>query len=87
MPLAFNWNLDLGQIMNALAVIGGGIMALSAIRSDVRSLREGQNDQKERLQGVEAEVKKLGEVVTSNARIEERVAALGLRVTAIEAKA
>ena len=80
MPFVFNWNVDLGQAMTVLAVVASGIFAVTNVRSDVRSVGE-------RLKRVEDEVSNLAGVVLSNARLEERYAALALRVTAMEAEA
>lgn len=83
-PLSFNWSLDIGQVMNIVAIIGGGVWALAVARGQLDSMRGSLVDAKGRIGGVEAELKKLSEVIVSNARLEERLTAALLRITALE---
>ena len=79
MPLSFSWTLDVGQVMNIVAIVAGVIWAIATVRTQL-------SDAQERIGGVELELKKLSEVVISNARLEERLTAALLRITALETR-
>ena len=79
MPIAFSWDLNIGQVLNIVSFLTAGIWAFSSFKAELSSASR-------RLESVETEVKKLSEVVVSNARLDERVTALGLRITAVEVK-
>lgn len=85
------------QIMQILAIVGSVIFVLSrtiesnktntrAIEESHRTNTETNRAIVERIGGVETEIKKLGEVVVSNARLDERLTAALLRITALEAR-
>ena len=79
LPFSFNWSLDAGQILNIVTIIAGAIYFVGTLRAQFVAASN-------RLESVELEVKKLSEVVISNARLDERVSALSLRTTALEAR-
>ena len=75
--MMFDPTVHFGDIMIALTVLFGGV-------SVFYQLREALKAQDDRLKGVEVELKRLADVTILNARVEERVNALSLRVNLLE---
>jgi hypothetical protein len=74
------------QIMQILAIIGSVIFVLSRTIESNKTNTKTNEAIVARIGGVENEIKKLGEVVVSNARLDERLTAALLRITALEAR-
>ena len=77
MPISFSWALDAGQVLNIISILAGGMWFLAVFKAQLNTLHD-------RVGSVELEIKKMSEVIVSNARLDERVTALSLRVTAVE---
>ena len=77
--MTFDPTVHFGDVMIAATVLFGGVGVFY-------QLREALTAQDKRLMGVESELKRLADVTVQNARVEERVAALALRMSAVETR-
>src|ERR1700733_15327778 len=85
------------QILPILAIVASVIFVLSrtiesnktntrAIEQSSKSTAETNKAIVDRIAGVETEIRELSKVVVSNARLDERLTAALLRITALEAR-
>lgn len=82
--MVIDYTINIGQISEILSILFGGLIALARLSTEL--VRFG-----DRMQAAERELTKLSDVVTILARQDERlvalraeVAAIGLRLTAVE---
>jgi hypothetical protein len=74
------------QIMQIAAIVGSVIFVLSRTIEANKTNAKTNEAIVERIGGVENEIKELSKVVVSNARLDERLTAALLRITALEAR-
>ena len=91
--MTIDTTISIGSIIQIGEMLVVGIAFVFAMRGAVDKLAErlaGMSDRvgsiDERVGGVEAELKKVSDILVSNARIEEKVTAANLRITALEAR-
>ncbi len=61
-----NYTITIGNIIEILAIVGGGILALVTLRATVNNLKEDMTDMK-------TEIKKVGEVLVKMAVTQTRL--------------
>lgn len=74
-PLMFNWNIDVGNMLTIAAFLIGGIFFVAKVRGRVDTLST-------RMLAVEGEVKQLVTVLIQQGRHEERMGAMDSRLAA-----
>lgn len=83
MLIDFTWNI--GVIVQIAVLIGGGIITLAVLKNTVATIKtemattKVENDK--RFDGIQSELKKMGEILIGMARFEERLSSLDTRVT------
>lgn len=63
------WSVSLGSILQIVAMVGGGVMVLIAMRIDVKNIKEDLVDMK-------TELKKVGDILTNQAITNHRLQSL-----------
>lgn len=83
MVIDFTWNI--GVIVQIAVLIGGGITTLAVLKHTVATIkREMEATKKEndkRFDGIQAELRKMGDILIGMARFDERISSLDTRVT------
>lgn len=82
--MVIDYTISVGNLIQIAAIIGGGLLVLITLKSDVKSLKEGAKNLKEDLRQMQAEIKKLGEILINLADIRGEIRVLDTRVTATE---
>jgi hypothetical protein len=83
MLIDFTWNI--GAIVQIAVLIGGGAIALAVLKNTVATIKTDmaatkiQNDKQ--FDGIQAELKKMGDILIGMARFDERLTSLDSRVT------
>jgi hypothetical protein len=83
MMIDFTWNI--GVIVQIAVLIGGGIITLAVLKNTVSTIKTEmaatkiENDK--RFDGIQSELKKMGEILIGMARFDEKLASLDARVT------
>jgi hypothetical protein len=83
MVIDFTWNI--GVIVQIAVLIVGGIVTLAVLKNTVATIKtevsamKTENDK--RFDGIQSELKKMGEILIGMARFDERLSSLDSRVT------
>lgn len=76
--------ITIGNIIEISAIIGGGLLVLLTLRTDVKSLKEGAEALSNRIDGMQAELRRLGDVLIDLANVRGEIRVLDSRLTAAE---
>jgi predicted nucleic acid-binding Zn-ribbon protein len=79
-----DYSISIGNIIEIGSIVGGGLLVLITLRSDVSSLKDGAKVLKEDLDAMQAEIKKLGDILVNLADIRGEIRVHDTRITAIE---
>ncbi len=79
-----DYTISIGNIIEIGSIVGGGILVLITLRADVNSLKSGAKALKEDLDSMQAEIKKLGDILVNLADIRGEIRVHDTRITAIE---
>lgn len=79
-----DWQINIGNILQIVAIIGGGLMVLWTLRYDVRALKEEAVSLEAKIGAVQTEIKKLTDIMVSLATINGKIETLDTRITATE---
>lgn len=82
--VAVDFTITIGNIIEIGSIVGGGIAVLWTLRYDVRSLKDGAESLKKDIDAMQAEIKKLGEILVSLADLRGEIKTLNTRMTAAE---
>lgn len=82
--MIIDYTISIGNLIQIAAIIGGGLLVLVTLKSDVKSLKEGASNLKSDLREMQAEIKKLSEILVNLANIRGEIRVLDTRVTAAE---
>ena len=85
--MIFDSTINAGQIGELAAIAVGAILFFAQMRSSQSATEKSQEVLVTRLGSLELEVKNLSRLLESNARLEERLVAQALRITALEVRA
>ena len=81
----FDLTITLGTIIETAVLGCGGVAALVTLRNTVASLKTeaaaAKKDTKDRFDGIQTELKKMGDILIGVARFDERITNLDKRVT------
>lgn len=75
--MTVDWTISLGNILQIVSVLGGGLLVLVAIRMDVQNLKSD-------VTSIKAELKKIAEVMVITARQDERLKSQDERIKSVE---
>lgn len=64
--MAIDWNIGIGNIIEIGSILGGGLLVMVTLRGDVKNM-------KAELSGVQAEIKKIGDVLITQADQNRRI--------------
>ncbi|KGT75780.1 hypothetical protein MA20_31780 [Bradyrhizobium japonicum] len=82
----FDLTINLGTILEIGVLLVGGVTTLTTLRNTVKTIKDDQKsfkaETKGQFDGIQAELKKLGDVLIGMARFDERITNLDKRVTA-----
>ncbi len=79
-----DYTITIGNIIEIGSIIGGGILVLLTLKADVNTLKSGAKTLKDDLDAMQAEIRKLGEILINLADIRGEIRVLSTRVTAAE---
>lgn len=83
--ISIDYTISIGLIVQTAIVIAGGLLALGAMRSTVKTIQTAAAETKKeiwkQLDDVQAKLNELNKVLISLARFEERLSSLDTRVT------
>lgn len=79
-----DYTITIGNIIEIGSIIGGGLAVLWTLKADVSVLKIGADTLKIDLLSMQAEIKKLGEILINLADIRGEIRVLGTRVTMAE---
>jgi hypothetical protein len=82
--MVVDYTITIGNIIEISAMIGGGLLVLVTLRTDVKSLKAGTKALKLDFEAMQSEIKKLGEILINLADIRGEIRVLGTRITANE---
>lgn len=69
----FSYTVTAGNVIEVLSILGGGFVVLLTMRSDISALKQADEDQGQQIVGIQSEIKKLGEILTAQARQDQRL--------------
>ncbi len=82
--MIIDYTISVGNLIQIAAIIGGGLLVLITLRNDVKSLKDGAKNLKGDLQQMQAEIKKLGDILVNLADIRGEIRVLDTRITSAE---
>lgn len=82
--MVIDYTITVGNIIEISAMIGGGFLVLMTLKTDVNSLKDGAVALKQDFENMQAEIKKLGEIMINLADIRGDIKTLETRVSATE---
>jgi hypothetical protein len=71
--LVVDYTITVGNLIEIVSIIGGGILVLITLRGDVNSLKDGARDLREDLGQMQVEIKKIGDVLVTQADQNRRI--------------
>ncbi|UPT93880.1 hypothetical protein J4G48_0031715 [Bradyrhizobium barranii subsp. apii] len=81
---AIDFTITIGNIIEIVSIIGGGVLVLITLRADVGALKTGAKALKDDIDAMQAELKKLSDVLISLADIRGEIRVLDSRITGAE---
>ena len=79
-----DYTISIGNIIEIGSIIGGGLLVLITLRADVSTLKHGAKALKEDLDSMQAEIRKLGDILVNLADIRGEIRVHDTRITAVE---
>lgn len=73
--ITIDYTVTLGNIGEAVSVLLGGVVVLLTMRSDIGSLKKSDEIRGKQFDGIQTELKKIGELLTNQAVFDTRLAA------------
>ncbi len=71
--MVIDYTITVGNLIEIASIIGGGVLVLITLRSDVNSLKAGATALKDDLGQMQIEIKKIGEVLITQADQNRRI--------------
>lgn len=71
--MVIDYTITMGNLIEISSIIGGGILVLTTLKSDVSALKTGANEVRFDLGEMQAEIKKIGEVLITQADQNRRI--------------
>ncbi len=84
MSVSFDLSITLGNLIEIGSIVGGGLIVLITLRSDVKVLREGARSLRAQLAAMQIEITALKDVLVDLAEVRGEIKALDVRVTGAE---
>ncbi|QOG20476.1 hypothetical protein [Bradyrhizobium sp. SEMIA] len=81
---AIDYTITIGNIIEILSIVGGGVLVLMTLKTDVSALKSGARGLKADIAAMQAELKKLSDVLISLADIRGEIKVLDTRLTGAE---
>lgn len=75
--MIFDWTISVGNVVQIISIVGGGLLVLVKLNNNVVSLKAD-------VSAMQAEITKLGEVLIKMAVTDTRVAAADIRIANLE---
>lgn len=82
--MSIDYTITVGNIIEIAAIIGGGMLVLITLKTDVGALKIGAAALKQELSSMQVEIKKLSEILIDLAGIRGELRELRTRVTTSE---
>ncbi|WP_439399106.1 hypothetical protein ACRQ5Q_17040 [Bradyrhizobium sp. PMVTL-01] len=82
--MAIDFTITIGNIIEIGSIVGGGVMVLMTLKTDVRALKTGATALNARIDTMQAEIKRLGDVLIDLANVRGEMKVLDTRITAAE---
>jgi hypothetical protein len=79
-----DYTITIGNLIEIASIIGGGILVLLTLKNDVNSLKIGASVLSDDLLGMQAEIKKLGEILVNIAEVRGEIRVVNTRMTNAE---
>lgn len=71
-----DWNVSVGNLLQIIVIVGGGLWVFFTLRADVRVMRHDMNNLKERQQSLNDAFATLGEILKQVAVQDQRLIAI-----------
>lgn len=71
--MVIDYTITIGNMIEIASIVGGGVLVLMAMKSDVSSLKTGANELRLDLGEMQKEIKKIGEVLITQADQNRRI--------------
>jgi hypothetical protein len=71
--MVIDYTITVGNIIEIASIVGGGILVLLTLKGDVTALKEGAKTLQSDLEGVQQELKKIGDVLITQADQNRRI--------------
>jgi hypothetical protein len=82
--MIIDWTISIGNMVEIGAIIGGGLMVVWTLKADVNSLKSGAATLKLDFGAMQAEIKKLGDILINLADMRGEIRVLDTRLTMAE---
>jgi hypothetical protein len=82
--MAIDYTITIGNIIEICSIVGGGLLVLWTLKADVNSLKSGAQTLKTEFAGMQAEIKKLTDILVNLADIRGEIRVHDTRITAAE---
>lgn len=82
--MVIDYTITIGNIIEIASIVGGGFLVLFTLKADVNTLKSGARALKGDLAAMQAEIKKLGDILVNLADIRGDIKSLSTRVSATE---
>jgi hypothetical protein len=82
--MIIDWTISIGNMVEIGAIIGGGLMVVWTLKADVNSLKSGAETLKLDFGAMQAEIKKLGDILINLADMRGEIRVLDTRLTMAE---
>lgn len=71
--MVIDYTITIGNLIEIGSIVGGGVLVLITLKSDVNTLKAGAKALKEDLDGMQTEIKKIGDVLVTQADQNRRI--------------
>jgi hypothetical protein len=82
--MAIDYTITIGNIIEIASIVGGGILVLWTLKADVNALKTGSETLKIDFNQMQAEIKKLGDILVNLADIRGEIRVHDTRITSAE---
>jgi hypothetical protein len=82
--MTIDYTITIGNIIEIASIVVGGILVLFTLKADVNTLKTGAKTLKDDFDAMQAEIKKLGDILVNLADIRGEIRVHDTRITSIE---
>ncbi len=79
-----DYTITIGNLIEIGSIVGGGILVLLTLKTDVNFLKDGARNLKKDILGMQGDIKKLGDILVNLADLRGEIKVHDTRITAAE---